>query len=96
MTTLPKKQTTADIPQIIKHNPTDPEYLKTAVGDTKIPDPIIVPTIILLAEIKPNSRFSSTTFSFLTVFRFSVRMKNGILQINVRILDVTYLVVRPS
>lgn len=40
--------------------PTDPEYLKTPFGDTKIPEPIITPTIIATPSINANSFFIFT------------------------------------
>lgn len=38
---------------ITRHIPTLPEYLNAAVGDTKIPDPIITPTMIFTADNRP-------------------------------------------
>lgn len=46
----------------MRHNPTDPEYLKAEEGDTNIPDPIIVPVMKLEAEKRPISLFNSTVF----------------------------------
>lgn len=46
--------------QITRHIPTLPEYLNAAVGDTKIPDPIITPTIIFTADNRPIFRFNPT------------------------------------
>lgn len=43
-----------------KQNPTLPEYFRAAVGDTKIPDPIITPIIMLTAAIRPIPRLSPT------------------------------------
>lgn len=45
---------------MIKQSPKDPEYLRTGVGETKIPEPIIRLMIRLLAENRPTWRFSST------------------------------------
>ena len=40
--------------------PTDPASLMTPLGETNIPDPIIVPTIKLIPAIKLTSLLSST------------------------------------
>ena len=38
--------------------PTDPEYCKTPLGDTKIPDPTIIPIIIEVPSSKLNCLLS--------------------------------------
>lgn len=42
-----------DPAQTTRPNPTLPEYLRTAPGVRKIPEPIITPTIMLTAAISP-------------------------------------------
>lgn len=37
---------------------TEPDSCRADAGDTNIPDPIITPRIILIAENNPSSRFS--------------------------------------
>lgn len=46
--------------QITKHMPTLPEYFNAAVGDMKIPDPIITPIMILTAAKRPIFCFNPT------------------------------------
>ncbi|MPC73354.1 hypothetical protein E2C01_067681 [Portunus trituberculatus] len=40
--------------------PTEPLYSNTPLGDTKIPEPMIIPTIIPTPSINPSSFFSLT------------------------------------
>lgn len=48
----------------VKQSPILPEYLKAAVGDMNIPDPIITPIIILTADNRPIFRFNPTCSCF--------------------------------
>lgn len=45
---------------MIKHNPKEPEYWSIAIGEMKIPEPIMVLMMRLLAEKSPISLFSFT------------------------------------
>ena len=44
--------------QIINDIPTDPEYKRTPLGDTNMPDPTIIPIMIEAPSIRPNWRFN--------------------------------------
>ena len=39
---LPARETTPQMHHTIKHNPTDPVFVRTPFGDTKIPEPKIM------------------------------------------------------
>lgn len=52
---------TPHIAQTKRQNPTEPECIKADDGDTKTPEPIITPTIILIAEKRPSSRRNRTS-----------------------------------
>ena len=44
--------------QTIRDIPTEPEYNKTPFGETKMPDPTMIPMIIEAPSISPNWRFN--------------------------------------
>lgn len=54
-----------------KQSPKLPEYFNASVGDTKMPEPIITPMIMLMAPIRPMLRLrptSSTSGTFFSIF----------------------------
>lgn len=59
----PKKETTPHAVHIIKHRPIEPEYLRAAVDETKIPEPIITLIMTLTAARRPRWRLRPTPSS---------------------------------
>lgn len=65
--------------QTTRHMPTLPEYLRAAVGDINMPEPIITPTMILTEAKRPIFRFNPTSdCSSLIAAVFRNQIKNGI------------------
>lgn len=80
---LPKSDITPQMAHTIKQNQILPEYRRAAVGETKMPEPIITPIMILVADIKPIPRFSPTgAFSSFTFTTAAEKKNNKMVEIN--------------
>lgn len=76
---LPNKEISPQTAHITKAIPTEPASWSAEAGDMKIPDPIITPKIMLMAENNPNSLLSCIPSFFLassfSMARFSLTLK---------------------